>query len=181
MQISCHSEDARHSSSLRRQSCKFPLVVRICGKRYRHDFSWPYGAAFQHLGKYPLMGHDASTNLMIDGAVGVAFLSDLCYLQQRILCCKQRPNGKCSEIDPCHKKIFSESTVCDLCTLPIELLHLIVGQKTDLSVPWARMSITVDSVIFRQLNHRYRLFFRTFFFTDTGSFDDSLHTATPLL
>ena len=54
----------------------------LSSRQYGDGIAGADGSVFQHDGEKSFPGHDAVAHLLADGAVGMAFLSDLGHLQQ---------------------------------------------------------------------------------------------------
>lgn len=86
------------------------------------------------------MGHDAHSHAVEDGAVRVALLADLRKPQLGLSGPENGPERQRAEINAADQQVFPESPVRNRGAPAVELLHLFIGKKADLAVPWAYAS-----------------------------------------
>ena len=76
------SSAVKPCSSLPSISCNSKFIIAGPSSQHGDDIAGADGSLFQYDGEDSLPGHDAVAHLLADGAVGMAFLSDLGPLQQ---------------------------------------------------------------------------------------------------
>lgn len=121
--------------------------------------------------KNALTRHNAVTHTRINRAVTVAFLANLRQLHHYFTAAHKAAYRQLFEVDTAYENIFTEGTDSSITAARIELVHLFRTQQTYLTVPFAGVSITLDTVVFFEDNLRDRMLSRTFFFADTNSLD----------
>ena len=122
-----------------------------------------------HFGKYAFPRHNAVTHPFIDLTVAVAFLSDLRQLQHRISDLESGSHRKRPKIVSFYDQILAKCTKIYFCTFCPEIFNLLKGQQTHLPVPFAAVSISLDSPILNQIGFLYLMLLCTALFTDTDA------------
>ena len=84
---------------------------------------------------------------MIDRAVRVALLADLCQLQKSIADPESRSHRKRSQVESFYNDILTKSTEVHIGSLLAESLDFLQGQKAYLPVPLAGMRVILDSPV----------------------------------
>ena len=111
---------------------------------------------------------------MENSTVTVTFLPDLGHPEHHVPGPEDTPHRKALEINALHQQIFSEIPIDDAAAFGIELLHLVVGQKTYLAVPFAGVGVIFNPVILQKMAGLHRPLLRSLGRAHAHGPDDSL-------
>ena len=119
--------------------------------------------------KYTFPWHNAVSHFMINLAVAVTFLANLCQFQNCIRDPESRPDRKCTQIIAFYDQVLSERPKIHFRTSCPECLDLPKRQQAHLSVPFSAVRIAFDAPVFDQICFLGFVFLCTAFFTDTDA------------
>ena len=140
---------------------------------HRHRIPRPDDASPDDFRKYPLPWHDAVAHPVKDGAVAVAFFSDLGDFQNHSMAGKSGSHRHGAKIHPFHQQILPKGSVLCHPSFLVKRLHFLMGKQADLPMPVSGMGIPFDPKIFYEMPLRYRFFLRSLLFADTDRSHDS--------
>jgi len=93
----------------------------------------------------------------------MAFLPDLCHLDDRLAEDEAGADGQGREADAAGGDIFGKVAILDLYAVTTHCLDVFVGKERDLPMPVAGVGITCDSVVNDKLKGCNRRLFFTLF------------------
>ena len=138
-------------------------------------------ALLQDLSKNAFPGHDAVPDSLVDGAVAVAFFSDLRHAKRHGSGPEDRSHREACKINALHQQVLSKIAVRHLSALLIEFLYLVVGKQAHLTMPFPGMRVMFDPEILDKTPVFHGPFFSSFRGGNTYSSDCSLHNSIHLL
>lgn len=128
---------------------------------------------FQNNDENSFTRHNTVSGLLTDRAVSMAFLADLCNLAQRTANLQLCADGELVKYDPFAQDIFCKCTGKKRdADLLLQFIYALLPEQADLSMPIPGMGVSVDAILWTQMNTIDRMFLLPFFLADADSFDD---------
>ena len=109
-------------------------------------------ASLQNSTEDPFFRHDALPGLLVYGAAGMAFLSDLRHLKNRVAHRKPGADRECDEVQSFCGDVLGEIAGVHIEPESTHLFDAFQGQETYLPVPFSGVGIADDAVVLPYLH-----------------------------